>query len=319
MPHFTTFDNFASKAIVHPQFQEGSKAIVHPQFQEAAKAIVHPQFQPEAGRAIVHPQFQPEADGFMKLGDIKGEFSPSREDSGIFAGPIRLIGQASAEDWGGQGEKWLRANPEADGYQGPGNDAHPRYQPEAGGISNQQVQLRNGIRDVDVGAEMLLPGTANRALGGTAGPGGSTFSTGGGGDSLTDAGLGNNSFHQGADVLTNVSYTTDRNGVWDDPTTWSGASASVISEACTPTCPTGFAEDALVQQVNGTIGYEMQAGMGISANARGKTTGTIAAYNVMGSGVPVESHCTGYCFEGGSPDQENIFAPGNVLRSDNHF
>ena len=36
MPHFTTFDNFASKA-------------------------------------IVHPQYQPEADGFMKLDDIKGE------------------------------------------------------------------------------------------------------------------------------------------------------------------------------------------------------------------------------------------------------
>ena len=82
MPHFTTFDRFASKAIVHPQFQEGSKAIVHPQFQEAAKAIVHPQFQPEASKAIVHPQFQPEADGFMKLGDIKGEFSPSRESLG---------------------------------------------------------------------------------------------------------------------------------------------------------------------------------------------------------------------------------------------
>ena len=149
--------------------------------------------------------------------------------------------------------------------------------------------------------------------------GANSFTTGGGGDSLTDAGLGNNSFHQGADVLTKVSYTTDRNGVWDDPTTWSGASASVISEACTPTCPTGFAEDALVQQVNGTIGYEMQAGMGISANARGKTTGTIAAYNVMGSGVPVENYCTGYCFEGGSSEQGSIFAPVNVLRSDNHF
>ena len=75
MPHFTTFNNFASKAIVHPQFQEGSKAIVHPQFQEAAKAIVH-------------PQFQPEADGFMKLGDIKGEVLVTwREDgAGRFTG-----------------------------------------------------------------------------------------------------------------------------------------------------------------------------------------------------------------------------------------
>ena len=77
--------------------------------------------------------------------------------------------------------------------------------------------------------------------------------------------------------------------------------------------------DALLQQVNGTIGYELQAGIGISANARGNTTGTIAAYNVMGSGVPVENHCTGHCFDGGSPVQENIFAPVNVLRSDNRF
>ena len=142
MPHYR--DWFAAAA---------SKAIVHPQFQEAAKAIVPPQFQPEAGRAIVHPQFQPEADGFMKLGDIKGEFSPSRE---------------------------------------------------VDGISNQQAQLRNGIRDVDVGAEMLLPDTVNRALGGTAGPGGTTFSTGEGGDSLTDAGLGNNSFNQGAGLHDSV-------------------------------------------------------------------------------------------------------------------
>ena len=150
--------------------------------------------------------------------------------------------------------------------------------------------------------------------------GANRFTTGGGGDSLTDAGLGTNSFHQGADALTNVSPTTVRNGVWDDSTTWSGASASVISEACTPTCALGFADDALVQQVNGTIGYEMQAGMGISANARGKTTGTIAAYNVMGSGVPVENYCTGYCFDGGSSVQENAFAPANMqLRSDNRF
>ena len=96
--------------------------------------------------------------------------------------------------------------------------------------------------------------------------GANRFTTGGGGDSLTDAGLGTNSFHQGADALTNVSPTTVRNGVWDDSTTWSGASDSVISEACTPTCALGFAYDALVQQVNGTIGYEMQAGMGISDN-----------------------------------------------------
>ena len=68
-----------SKAIVHPQYQpEASKAIVHPQYQEAAKAIVHPQYQPQGDESVV----QPEADGYMKFGDIKGEFSPSRESLG---------------------------------------------------------------------------------------------------------------------------------------------------------------------------------------------------------------------------------------------
>ena len=43
MPHFTTFDNFASKAIVHPQYQEASKAIVHPQYQPEGEGLrAHP-------------------------------------------------------------------------------------------------------------------------------------------------------------------------------------------------------------------------------------------------------------------------------------
>ena len=33
----------------------------------------------ENGKAIVHPSFQPEADGFMKLGDIKGEFASKHD------------------------------------------------------------------------------------------------------------------------------------------------------------------------------------------------------------------------------------------------
>ena len=76
----------------------------------------------------------------------------------------------------------------------------------------------------------------------------------------------------------------------------------------------------LVQQLNATVPYELQAGMGISPDAKGNTTGTIAAYNVMGSGVPVENYCTGHCFDGGSSVQENAFVPANMqLRSDNRF
>ena len=189
--------------------------------------------------------------------------------------------------------------------------------------------------------------------------GANRFTTGGGGDSLTDAGLGNNSFHQGADVWTNGTATSvkkalhsdynsqeavkevgwwtvdgaDFRAIQQDPLTkggqegeelvsdyWSPTPSCSIDETCTPTCALGFADDALVQQVNGTIGYEMQAGMGISPNAKSHTIGTIAAYNVMGSGVPVENYCTGYCFDGGSAEQENIFALANMqLRSDNRF
>ena len=249
MPHFTTFDNFASKAIVHPQFQDGSKAIVHPQFQEAAKAIVPPQFQPEAGRAIVHPQFQPEADGFMKLGDIKGEFSPSRE---------------------------------------------------VDGISNQQAQLRNGIRDVDVGAEMLLPGTANRAVGGTAGPGGSTFSTGADGLGL---------FGNEADALTKGGQEGEE--LVSDY--WSPTPACDIGETCTPTCAAGFAADALVQQVNDFAGLinpdSMRPAEYFSHNPE---------WFAPGSAVDSWTEKTFGNGDGeilGGISQGNVFAPINVLRN----
>lgn len=119
MPHMVTFDglNFSGVNRANPNDSPG------PSHDTGATGEITQQ----NSKAIVWPSYQPGADGYMKFGDIKGEFSPSRE---------------------------------------------------VDGISNQTAQLRNGIRDVDVGAEMLLPGTANRALGGTAGPGGSTFSTG---------------------------------------------------------------------------------------------------------------------------------------------
>ena len=147
--------------------------------------------------------------------------------------------------------------------------------------------------------------------------GANSFTTGGGGDSLTDAGLGNNSFHQGADVLTNVSYTTDQNGVWDDPTTWSGASASVISEACTPTCATGFAADTLVQQGNdfaGLINPDSMRPADFANNQVMFETGLpvegIGASNPMG----IEPNQMM-----GSISRGDMFAAVNELRSDNRF
>ena len=129
MPHFTTFDGlkFTGLNRLNPNDSPG------PTHDTGATGEITQQ----NSKAIVWPSYQPEADGFMRLDDIKGEFSPARE---------------------------------------------------VDGISNQTAQLKNGIRDVDVGAEMLIPGVATRALGSTAGLGGSTFSAGV--DRLNDALVG---------------------------------------------------------------------------------------------------------------------------------
>ena len=88
--------------------------------------------------------------------------------------------------------------------------------------------------------------------GGYSEDGANRFTTGGGGDSLTDAGLVNNSLHQGADVWTRgIAISIEANELTNsDHSCCAGYSDNAVSNA-----------DALVQQVNGTIGYEMQAGI----------------------------------------------------------
>ena len=44
----------------------------------------------------------------------------------------------------------------------------------------------------------------------------------------------------------------------------------------------------------------------------GCTITAAATVGVMGSSVPVENFCTGYCFDGNTSQQENIFAPSNM-------
>ena len=102
MPHYTTW---------------GGTYVTRPVAREDRSPI---QSDGDSNDVVFHSK---QADSFMKLGDIKGEFAPSRK---------------------------------------------------ANGVSDQVAQ----------------------------------FTTGGGGDSLTDAGLGNNSLHKGADVWTNGSATS---------------------------------------------------------------------------------------------------------------
>ena len=96
------------------------------------------------------------------------------------------------------------------------------------------------------------------------------FTTGGGGDSLTDAGLGTHSFYQGADVWTNGSATSiqqealskgGQEGEELAPTKWDPAPTCDIGGACMPICATGYADDALVQQGNDFAGLINPASM----------------------------------------------------------
>ena len=136
------------------------------------------------------PHFKPMA-AFMKLGDIKGEFAPSRK---------------------------------------------------ADGVSDQVAQ----------------------------------FTTGGGGDSLTDAGLGNNSLREGANVWTNGSATSINDA---PPVFKTGSNWDVICDIGTSIKQTSVA-DALT-------------------NYR--------PFSEMNEGDPF------------SELDQGVFAPVNVLRSDNRF
>ena len=74
MPHFVTFDNFTARPTIRPGGVENGyrlKDVIITSFDNNDS-----NFQPSnqfESKAIVHPSFQPEADGFMKLGDIKGD------------------------------------------------------------------------------------------------------------------------------------------------------------------------------------------------------------------------------------------------------
>ena len=108
---------------------------------------------------------------FIKIGDIKGEFAAPRS---------KAIGSWTLQDNTFRGPK----TDEVGWDVGPVGDAAENF---AGAYSNSLGGFQ---------ADALNNDGANR------------FTTGGGGDSLTDAGLGTNSFHQGADVWTNGSATS---------------------------------------------------------------------------------------------------------------
>lgn len=128
---------------------------------------------------------------------------------------------------------------------------HPEFKPETDGISGLHTDQVTGdgsdqlmgmttdlsedqLTGIDLAMERFAPGSAVDSLGGTSRVGYSEVEL----KYINDAGT------QGS--------------VWEAASdTWSPTPVRAIGATCTPTCGTGFAEDALVQQVNGTLGYEM--------------------------------------------------------------
>ena len=108
------------------------------------------------------------------------------------------------------------------------------------------------------------------------------------------------------------------------------APSDAMGGTCMPTCAEGFADDALVQHVSDTIGYEMEARMGIHAGAKGGMTGSIAACNAeewIAVGSTVDSLGSNKSMDIDQMSSDvigslccgDMSAPVNALRSDNRF
>ena len=216
MPHMVTFDGLKFSGVnrANPNDSPG------PSHDTGATG----ENTQQNSQAIVWPSYQPEADGFMRLDDIKGEFSPSRE---------------------------------------------------VDGISNQTAQLRDGA----VHQDMPMDTHPNDNL------------------------LGSRELHDSLHCIVG------------------GTMCSAVSKDA----------DALVQQGNDFAGlinpdsmrpvdFIAQDNSGMSGTAQEWFSLGRAVDSVASEGVLVKTYCTGYCVDGGSSEQENVFAPANMqLRSDNRF
>ena len=84
----TSFDN--KDSTFQPSNQFASKAIIHPEYEPEAS-----EFESPRGTYLEGLRANPGGDGFMKLGDIKGEFAPSRKADGVsdqVANPLDQMG-----------------------------------------------------------------------------------------------------------------------------------------------------------------------------------------------------------------------------------
>ena len=226
MPHFTDFggarltaqpemDSFGSfeprqaKLLEADRFQgPGNEA--HPRFQE---------INPEASKTVIHPNYRPEADGFMKLGDIKGEFA----SKAIIHPNFR---------------------PEADGFMKLGDIKDEAAEDFAGAYSSSW----RDVRDHNHGK--FVDGLTNAATEGYTEVEWTYLTDG------APAGLIDPEY----DELASVAPAGLIDPEYDELV--SGGKQGFEEIKVTYQANGNFNADALVQQVNGTIGYEMQAGHG---------------------------------------------------------
>ena len=125
-----------------------------------------------------------------------------------------------------------------------------------------------GTQKADIAKESLLPGTANRISGGTAGPGGNSFNAD---DILLGHGFSTENLDSRLinhdDFLTSYTNGTQE-GEELASNDWSPAPTCSIGDTCTPICALGFADKVLVHQFKGAIGNEMESGTGLRSDNR---------------------------------------------------
>jgi len=140
---------------------------------------------------------------------------------------------------------------------------------------------------------------------------------------LTDAGLGNNSFHQGADVWTNGSATSFQNAFHSDHNHGKRSNWDVICDVGTfiKQDRIDLQSDALMQQVNDFAGLinpdSMRPAEYFSHNPEWFAPGS--AVDVLGASNPMGIEPNQMMGSISPISRGDMFAAANELRSDNRF
>ena len=272
---------------------------IHPDYRPiasfASKAVIHPSYIPQESKAVIHPSYRPKDEttsfGSQECGaggDSNDVVSQARRYS---MGELRSdhLGAVTAGvdrdnlTDAGLGNNSAYVDEDVDGYMKFG-DIKAEF---AGAYSNSWRDIRDHNHGKFAGALT----NSDHAFGLDVGP-----------------------VNQGADVWTNDSATSFQNALHSDHNDSKRSNWDVICDIGTSIKQDGIdlQSDALVQQVNGTIGHEMQPDKFFSHNpewfAPGSAVDAVGASNPMG----IEPNQMM-----GSISRGDMFAPTSIVIREN--